>query len=198
MHIGLETLRTTNILILLMAIAFTLTFVSSPAVSYLGFSTIGLLQGQVWTLITAPFIHVGVIHLAGNMFFLYVFGNALEEEIGARKTIELFFLGGAISLLIGIPFYPPNTHIVGSSIAVSALVAAIIVIKPSKWSPIFRSPLGLVAVVYFIYNAFMIYYGQSGAIAYISHVIGFIVGIPLGLAWGRKGERKPDKDAVIR
>jgi membrane associated rhomboid family serine protease len=169
-----------------MIVTFILDLAIGLDANQLGFSTMGLLRSQVWILITAPFIHVGVMHLAGNILFLYIFGNTLEEEIGSTKTIGLFFFGGAAALLIGIPFNPPNTHIVGSSIAVSTLLGAVILIKPNKYSPVFFAPLGLVAVIYIIYNGFMIYYGQAGPIAYVSHVIGFLIGIPLGLAWRRK------------
>src|SRR3990172_12302359 len=140
-------MRATNLIILLIAISFALTFMPVPVASYLGFSTVGLLQGQLWTLITSLFIHAGVVHLAGNILFLFAFGNALEEKIGARMTIGLFFLGGVLSLILGIHFYPPNTRIIGSSAAVSSIVAAALVTNPNKWSPIFFLPLGLVAVV---------------------------------------------------
>jgi len=56
-------------------------------------------------------------------------------------------------------------------------------VKPLKFSWLFLLPQGLVSVVYFLYNAFAVYYGISGGVAYISHVIGFLVGVPFGIAW---------------
>ena len=180
-------MRATNTLILSLALAFILTFPAGPIYSAFGFSTVGLLQGQIWTLLTSLFIHVGLFHLAGNLFFLYIFGNALEDEIGAKKTLAIFFLGGVMSLLIGIPFYSPNTHIVGSSIAVSTIVGAVLILKPNNYSRIFFfAPLGLVATIYLIFNAFMGYFQQSGEVAYASHAVGFAMGIIFGLVWRRR------------
>ena len=47
-------------------------------------------------------------------------------------------------------------------------------------------PLGLVALIYIIYNVVAIQTGAEGNVAYISHVIGFAVGIPLGAMWSKK------------
>jgi membrane associated rhomboid family serine protease len=165
---------------------------SVPQADLLGFSTTGLLQGQFWTLITSMFVHVDLFHLAVNMFFLYLFGNALEEEIGARRTTAIFFTAGIVSLIAGIPFYSPETHIVGSSIAVSALVGAGLVVvkldKPSSPLLLF-APLGLVAMVYIIFNVFMLLNDQSGGVAWPSHVIGFFMGVVFGLVWRGRAVR---------
>ena len=66
------------------------------AIKYLAFSGVNHLKGRVWTLVTSLFLHGDIIHLAGNMFFLYIFGNTLEEEMGAAKTIGAFFIGGIV------------------------------------------------------------------------------------------------------
>jgi rhomboid family protein len=163
----------------------------SPNVSftYLGFSTSGFLRGQFWTPLTYMFVHVDLFHLAFNMLFLFVFGIALDDRIGPKRTMAIFFIAGVLSLLLGIPFYSPDTHIVGSSIAVSALVGAVVVLAPNRHSPLLLfAPLGLVAIIYLIFNAFMLTIDQSGGIAYQSHMIGFFIGMIFGLAW-RKWER---------
>jgi membrane associated rhomboid family serine protease len=46
-------------------------------------------------------------------------------------------------------------------------------------------PQGLVAILYFIYNVAAVYFEVQGNVAFISHIIGFIMGIPLGIAWSR-------------
>jgi len=156
------------------------------SISYLGFSTSGLLHGEVWTLLTSLFIHVDLFHLAFNMFFLLIFGAALEPGIGARKTMGIFFIAGVASLPLGAPFYPPDARIVGASVAVSGLVGAAMVITPNKRSILLLSaPLGLAAVVYLIFNAFMLLSDQSGGVAYPSHIIGFVIGVALGFTWRR-------------
>jgi membrane associated rhomboid family serine protease len=182
-------MRATYGLILTEIVAY-VTLLSYPnmEISYLGFSTSGFLAGQFWTLVTSMFVHVDLFHLAFNLFFLYVFGIALEEKIGPKKTIAIFFVAGVLSLLIGIPFYSPDTRIVGASIAVSALVGAVVVLSPNSHSPLLLfAPLGLVAIIYLIFNAFMLFYDQTSGIAYQSHIIGLLIGVVSGLVW-RKGE----------
>lgn len=154
------------------------------AFSLLGFSALGLARGELWTPLTSMFVHVSIYHLGINLFFLYVFGTALEVEEGSGLLLATFFLGGSLSLLVGIPLYPLDTDIVGSSIAVSAVIGASLVAIPDRKAPIFlfRAPLGLVAVIYLVFNAFLAYYTQAAqGIAYPSHVIGFFMGAAAAL-----------------
>ena len=147
------------------------------------FSTDNLINGRVWTLVTALFLHADILHLAGNMIFLYAFGNALEKEVGAGKTYLAFFVGGILSFLLGVFFYDPAVYMIGASAAIFTLIAVVLLVKPLKFSFIFLMPLGLVAIIYIIYNIVAVQSGAEGNIAYISHVIGFAIGVPLGIAW---------------
>jgi membrane associated rhomboid family serine protease len=152
-------------------------------VDYFAFSTTNLLDGRVWTPVTALFIHADILHLAGNMIFLYVFGNTLEKEVGTGKTLSAFFVGGILSFLLGIFFYAPSDFLVGASAAIFTLTAVVLLVKPLKFSFIFFMPLGLVVIIYLIYNIFSVQSGVEGNVAYASHLIGFAVGIPMGIAW---------------
>jgi membrane associated rhomboid family serine protease len=152
-------------------------------VDYFAFSTTNLLDGRVWTPVTALFIHADILHLAGNMIFLYVFGNTLEKEVGTGKTLSAFFVGGILSFLLGIFFYAPSDFLVGASAAIFTLTAVVLLVKPLKFSFIFFMPLGLVVIIYLIYNIFAVQSGVEGNVAYASHLIGFAVGIPMGIAW---------------
>jgi len=178
-------MKKTNILILLCIVVSLLTWtLNSNLVDYFTFSTSNILQGRCWTLITALFIHGGLVHLFGNIIFLYVFGNTLEDVIGAKKMLAAFFIGGISAFLISTMFYPPDISMVGASASIFTLAAVTMLDKPLKISLLFLFlPVGLVAILYFIFNLFEIYYGISGNIAYISHVIGFMIGIPIGIYW---------------
>lgn len=156
----------------------------SQIVSYLAFSTISLLEGKIWTLVTALYVHVSLLHLFGNMLFLFIFGVALEREVGGKKTIGLFFLGGVLTFLIGIPFYPINTPLVGASAAIFTLAGAIMLIHPTKLTIIIL-PVGLVAILFFLLNLYDISINAGGNVAYYSHVIGFLTGIPFGAMWSK-------------
>ena len=150
---------------------------------FLAFSTNNLLSGKVWTLVTSLFLHADILHLGGNMIFLYAFGNALEKEVGAGKTLLAFFLGGILALLFGVLYYPLDAYLVGASAEIFTLAAVVMLVKPLKFSFLFFMPLGLVALIYIIYNVIAVQNGWEGNVAYFSHVVGFAVGIPLGMKW---------------
>jgi len=181
-------LRKINWIIIICILASTLSWYwrSDSTLKYLAFSGENLLQGRVWILVTALFLHGDLLHLGGNMIFLFVFGNTLEKEIKATKTLNAFFIGGVLSFLLCIFFYDLSTPMIGASAAIFTLTSIVMLVKPLKFSFFFLMPQGLVAIIYFLYNMTAVYFGIQGGVAYISHVIGFIIGIPLGIAWSEK------------
>lgn len=93
---------------------------------------------HVLSLATALFVHVGGLHLLGNLVFLLVFGASAEKPLGAFRLLALFLLCGMAANLVGAWWFPAQTApIVGASGAVSALVGAYATLFP-------RSRLGLV------------------------------------------------------
>lgn len=156
---------------------------------YLMFSGDNFFQGRIWTPVTALFVHGDLAHLIGNMFFLYVFGNTLEDVVGAKKTMAVFFFGGISSFLLSLLLYPPDILMIGASAAIFTVTAVVMLTKPLKFSMLFMLPVGLVAIIYFIYNLVAVYYEVGGNVAYASHLIGFIVGIPFGIALSPKWAR---------
>ncbi|MEM3692697.1 MAG: rhomboid family intramembrane serine protease [Candidatus Bathyarchaeia archaeon] len=184
-------MRKTNLLILLCILATISNYFLDPEfiVNYLAFSGNNILSGRLWTPITALFLHANIVHLLGNSVFLYVFGNALEEEVGSMKSLFAFFFGGFLAFFLSIPFYGYDTPMLGSSAAVFTLTAAVMLVKPLKFSLLFLMPLGLVAILYFLYNIFALQYGFQGNVGYLSHIIGFGIGLPLGITWSSRWKR---------
>jgi len=182
-------LRKTFLLIFLCVLTtiFTPALGGNQLINYLGFSGNNLMKGYFWTPVTALFIHVDSAHLIGNMLFLYVFGNTLEKEVGSKKMLLAFFLGGFLSFILSLYFYGFEVIMVGSSAAIFTLIAVDMLIKPLKFSFIFLMPLGLVAILYFIYNIIfaVVLSAGKGSVAYISHIIGFLIGVPMGVLWSR-------------
>jgi rhomboid family protein len=180
-------LRKINIVIIGCILISLLFWFSNPDLflDYLAFSGDNLLKGRIWTLVTSLFLHADIFHLLGNMLFLYVFGNTLEEDLGSKKTLGVFFFGGALSFLLSLLFYDASTPLIGASAAIFTLAAIVMLIKPLKFSIILFMPQGLVAILYFVYNALAVYYGAEGNVAYIAHIIGFAIGIPFGLKWSK-------------
>jgi membrane associated rhomboid family serine protease len=119
------------------------------------------------------------------MLFLFVFGNTLEDEFGADKTLGVFFLGGVLSFIISAFCYGMKTIMIGASAAIFTLMAVVMLTKPLKFSWLFLMPLGLVAILYLLFNIAAAYYLKDGTVGYLAHVIGFLVGFPFGMAWSR-------------
>jgi membrane associated rhomboid family serine protease len=76
----------------------------------------------------------------------------------------------------------------GASAAIFAVAACVMLVRPLKFSWLFLAPQGLVAILYFLYNVLVIYDpklipGYDPQVGYIAHVIGFVTGIPFGIAW---------------
>ncbi|MEM2092316.1 MAG: rhomboid family intramembrane serine protease [Candidatus Bathyarchaeia archaeon] len=181
-------MKKTILLIILCVLATIahLYFTDNPFISALYFSGENLRRGFFWTPVTSIFIHANLAHLIGNMLFLYVFGGAIEREIGSSKMLAAFFLGGSLSFILSLFFYEPNVIMVGASAAIFTLVAMVMLIKPLKFSWLFLMPLGLVAILYFIYNILAVYTGiGEPEVSYLGHIIGFLVGVPLGISWSR-------------
>lgn len=180
-------MRKINLVIIACILISLLFWFSNPDtfIEYLAFSGDNLLKGRVWTLITSLFLHADPLHLLGNMLFLYVFGNTTEEDFGPAKTLVVFFLGGILSFLLSLFFYGPLIPLIGASAAIFTLSAIVMLTKPLKFSILFFMPQGLLAILYFMYNAVAVYLGAEVNVAYIAHIIGFAIGIPLGLAWSK-------------
>jgi len=154
------------------------------------FSYSNLLQRRIWTLVTALFVHANLLHLFGNMLFLFIFGNTLEKSAGARAYLATFFCGGFSSFLLSLLFMPRGAGMLGASAAIFTVAACVMLVQPLKFSWVFLAPQGLVALIYFIYNLVVVSHpslvrGYDPHVAYIAHIIGFLVGIPFGVALSR-------------
>jgi len=175
-------MKLTNFLIFL---CISVTLYAWGAKENLAFSQNALRHGAYYTLITALFVHANSVHLFGNMLFLYIFGNSLEEEVGAYNTALVFFTGGVLSFILSIPFYQ-KANMVGASAAIFSVMAAILLVRRPGYSFQFLSPIGPLALLYFIFNLVAVGNGAGGNVAYVSHIIGFIIGLFFGVRWNKK------------
>ena len=148
----------------------------------LAFSLDALTSKNYILLITAIFAHASITHLAGNMVFLYIFGGIVERDLGAQKLLFAFFAGGILSFLLSIPFYP-GAQMLGASAAIFTLSALAMLTKPLRFSLLLLAPVGVAALLYFLYNVVAIAQGVVSNTAFVSHIIGFLIGIALGKFW---------------
>jgi len=147
-------------------------------------------HGRWWTIFTALFVHGNLMHLLGNMLFLYLFGKGLENHIGPLKLILVFIVGGAISMLFCCFYYPPDMPCVGASGAICTILATLMLFNPWKFSLLlnfFPMPLGVAGFTYLLINIFGFYNDMKHPnheglqTAYLGHLMGFVVGIVLGI-----------------
>ena len=179
-------MRVTNILILVCVVVTLYALYGTDPANVqlnLAFSLKNLEEGRLWTLVTALFLHASLIHLLGNMIFLYVFGNTLESVTNSKRMLTVFFVGGILSFPLSLPFFPSSATFVGASAAIFTLAAVVMLVKPLRFSWLLLMPVGMVAIVYFLYNALAVYFNIQSNVAYVSHVIGFSLGLPFGIAW---------------
>ena len=157
-------------------------------------SSTNLEHGRVWTLATALFVHGSVIHLFGNMLFLFVFGSTLEKAVGPSKHLAIFLTGGVLSFVLSLPFMPRGAGMLGASAAIFTLAACVMLVNPLKFSWLFLAPQGLAAILYFVYNVIVAAEksripGYDPHVAYVAHIIGFLIGLPFGIALSNQWKR---------
>jgi membrane associated rhomboid family serine protease len=149
--------------------------------------------------VTAIFVHGGWLHLLGNMLFLWVFGNNVEDRLG-RLRFLLFYLGvGVVSTYaFALTMASSQQPLVGASGAVSGVLGAYLLLFPRAkvlslvsfffFLPV-RLPAWLVLGLYFVLQAF---YAAGagltggGTVAYLVHVVGFVLGVAVAAALGRR------------
>jgi len=189
-------LRTNSLLILACIGASIWAWQKPPAFAEqnLVFTLNNLEKGRVWTLIVALFVHGNVLHLFGNMLFLFVFGGTLEKEVGAGKFLTIFFVGGMLSFVLSLPFMPRGIGMLGASAAIFTLAACVMLVSPLKFSWLLLAPQGLVAIIYFVYNIVVVAEqsripGYDPHIAYAAHIIGFLIGVPFGISLSSRWKR---------
>src|SRR4051812_49705066 len=85
----------------------------------------------VLTWFTAMFTHGGLLHLGGNMLFLWIFGNNVEDAMGRVKFVLFYLLGGIAALALQILVDPSSTNpTLGASGAIAAVLGGYILLYP--------------------------------------------------------------------
>ncbi|HEV8445421.1 MAG TPA: rhomboid family intramembrane serine protease [Gemmatimonadaceae bacterium] len=131
-----------------------------------------------WTVITYMFVHQGVMHILFNMISLYFFGPRVEERLGARRFLTLYFLSGIAGALLS-AIFAPRVGIVGASGAVFGVMIAFAHFWPDVQIYIF-GVLPLTARVAVILMALLALYsgvqGSRTGVADFAHLGGFVAG----------------------
>jgi membrane associated rhomboid family serine protease len=86
----------------------------------------GIVGGEWWRLLSSVFLHAGLIHLALNSYVLWIFGNAIERDIGRVSTLAVFLVTGVFAGATSFAFASGFTIAVGASGAIFGLVGAFV------------------------------------------------------------------------
>jgi membrane associated rhomboid family serine protease len=162
-------------------------------------------DGQQWlTVLTHLFLHGGVAHVVGNLWFLWIFGRPVENRLGALKYLVFYLLAGAAAASVQVAVEPGSAlPMLGASGAISGVLGAYLILFPTAWVlalvPWIVPVLPVPAVVFLVlWFAFQMWGGLGapvagieGGVAWWAHAGGFAAGAALvgwakGAGWVRK------------
>jgi membrane associated rhomboid family serine protease len=147
------------------------------------------------TLLTSIFMHGGLLHIGGNMLFLWIFGDNVEHRIGHIPYLIFYLVAGVIASFAQILVNTDSTiPTLGASGAISGVLGAYLVMFPTNRVTVLflRFPMqvpalvaiGLWAVFQFISGIGALGVEESGGgVAYMAHIGGFVAGVAAGLAF---------------
>ncbi|HUG15686.1 MAG TPA: rhomboid family intramembrane serine protease [Thermomicrobiales bacterium] len=155
------------------------------------------IDAPIWvTVFSSMFIHGGWLHLGGNMLFLWVFGDNVEDAMGHVRFLIFYLLGGIGAVALQVAIAPDSTvPMVGASGAISGVMAAYLLLFPGArvrvlvFLGIFVTIIALPALLvigFWIVLQFLAGYAMlgpetshSGGVAYWAHIGGFLTGVVL-------------------
>jgi membrane associated rhomboid family serine protease len=149
------------------------------------------------TLLLSFFVHAGLLHLVSNMWYLWVFGSALEYTIGTARFLLVYLLCGVLSMAAQAASTPYSTiPVVGASGAIAGVMGVFLVLLPLSrvllWIPLVffvRVPAFVFLVLWFGIQYLSVHYGPSSAgagVAWWAHIGGYTAGLLLGLEIRRR------------
>ena len=176
-----------------------------------------VLSGNIASVITSMFMHGGLLHIIGNMLFLFVFGDNLEDRFGRIKYLLMYigwgFAAALMHSLYAVSAGGGETPAVGASGAISGVMGAYLVMFPrakvlTMIFAFFITTVRIPAIAFipfwFILQVIYALIGVPGGVAYLAHIGGFIVGLGTGYVWrlfiGQSPVQLPatDRTQVIR
>ena len=167
--------------------------------------------GNMHTVLTSMFMHSPetIWHLAGNMLFLWIFGDNVEDALGRRRFLALYLLSGAVAAVAQVAVEPGSLiPMVGASGAIAGVLAAygslyprspVLVLNPilPLWLfglAVLRLPAWIVILEFFVVNLLSgvaTLGGGGGGVAFFAHLGGFVAGLIL-VRWLFKPQPQPD------
>ena len=161
---------------------------SSPSLSNMG------------NIFTSMFMHAGLTHLLGNMLYLWIFGDNIEDAMGKSRFIFFYLVGGTAASLVHIFTNPTSTiPTVGASGAIAAVLGAYLILYPHQkvvtliplgfYMRVTLLPASLVLGAWFLLQFFqgILTLGgpDIGGVAFWAHIGGFVAGLTLAKVFAK-------------
>jgi membrane associated rhomboid family serine protease len=163
---------------------------------------------NILTLFTAMFLHGGILHLAGNMLYLWIFGDNVEALTGHLR-FPIFYITCGLAAAMTHVALDPNSQIpmIGASGAISGILGAYFIRFPKAkvhtliFFPflifrVFRVPAVLVLGIWFILQVLnglgALGYPSTGGVAWFAHIGGFVAGMILIFFFQKKGRKRAE------
>ncbi len=176
---------------------------------YFGFKPISLFIGTdlptflpILTLITSIFMHGGWMHFLGNMLYLWIFADNIEDRMGSKRFLLFYIVSGIIaSLSHALLDIRSNIPLIGASGAIAAVLGAYLHLFPKAkvlvLVPFFifftvRVPAFFLLLFWFIYQ-FLNIGNQESNIAWVAHIGGFLFGLIYSLIFHKKAIKSNTK-----
>ena len=157
------------------------------------------------TLITSMFLHGGWMHLGGNMLYLWIFGDNIEDRIGHAKFLIFYLVCGLAASVAHIMFATDSViPSLGASGAIAGVLGAYLVLFPKRSVKVLAArqvvnmPAFMVLGMWILLQVFAqisVVGGAGGGDAYMAHIGGFLAGLALIFLFGK---RTPTMDHVPR
>ena len=144
------------------------------------------------------FVHGSLFHLLGNMLYLWIFGNNVEDRLGPVRFALFYAVCGVIAALTHVLFQPGSrVPMIGASGAIAGVLGAYLVLFPRArvkvliflifYIDVVAVPAGIVLGLWFLLQILNV--GMGGGVAWFAHVGGFLAG--LSLIWLVRASGRP-------
>ena len=168
--------------------------------------TSSLSLGDISDIFTSMFMHAGLAHIGGNILYLWIFGDNVEDSMGSGRYLLFYLVGGVVASLTHIITNPTSAiPTVGASGAIAAVLGAYLVLYPQSkvltlvplgfFLRLTMVPASIVLGLWFILQFFqgVLSLGgpDVGGVAFWAHIGGFVAGVVLAKILARK--RRPER-----
>ncbi len=153
------------------------------------------------TLITSMFLHGGLFHVGGNMLYLWIFGDNVEDAMGHFRFLLFYFLSGIAAALFQIAAMPASrVPLVGASGAIAGVLGAYALLYPAAqvrtliifffFVRIVPIPALIILGLWFVVQVLSVPAAGRAGVAFVAHIGGFLTGMLLTGVFVQRGRRR--------